>query len=84
MDRLSIYLTFMVGSVTTGALVIAVMTLGWYSWMAIGGAAAIGFVIAWPISYAVSRRIKRQDKGWDETKVEDVPSVIPDPSGPEV
>lgn len=84
MDRLSIYLTFMVGSVTTGALVIAVMTLGWYSWLAIGVAAAVGFVIAWPISYAISRRIKRQDKGWDETKVDDVPSVIPDPAAREV
>jgi putative flippase GtrA len=84
MDRLSIYLTFMVGSVTTGGLVVAVMTLGWYSWLAIGIAAAIGFAIAWPLSYALSRRIKRQDKGWDETKVDDVPSVNPDPSAPEV
>lgn len=84
MDRLSIYLTFMVGSVTTGGLVVAVMTLGWYSWLAIGVAAAIGFVIAWPISYAISRRIKRQDKGWDETSVDDVPSVIPDPAAREV
>ncbi|WP_019956038.1 hypothetical protein [Yoonia vestfoldensis] len=84
MDRLSIYLTFMVGSVTTGALVVAVMTLGWYSWLAIGVATAIGFVIAWPISYAISRRIKRQDKGWDETKLDNVPSAIPDPTAREV
>ncbi|MBR2574830.1 MAG: hypothetical protein IKE14_10925 [Loktanella sp.] len=84
MDRLSIYLTFMVGSVTTGGLVVAVMTLGWYSWLAIGVAAAIGFVIAWPISYAISRRIKRQDKGWDETRVDDVEGVIPDPAAREV
>lgn len=84
MDRLSIYLTFMVGSVTTGGLVVAVMTLGWYSWLAIGVAAAIGFVIAWPISYAISRWIKRRDKGWDETRVDDVESVIPDPAAREV
>jgi putative flippase GtrA len=84
MDRLSIYLTFIVGAVTTGVLVIAVLVMGWYSWPAIGGATAIGFVAAWPVSYIISRRIKRQDKGWDETRVDDVESVIPDPAAREV
>jgi hypothetical protein len=41
-------------------------------------------VLTWPISYAVSRRIKRQDPGWDATKVDRVDGVIPDPAAPEV
>jgi peptidoglycan/LPS O-acetylase OafA/YrhL len=84
MDRLSIYLTFIVGAVTTGALVVAVLVAGWYSWPAIGGATAVGFILAWPVSYMISRRIKRLDKAWDETKVHDVPGGLPDPAAPEV
>ncbi len=84
MDRLSIYLTFIVGAVTTGVLVIAVLVMGWYSWPAIGGATAIGFLAAWPVSYIISRRIKRQDKGWDETAIEGRESPLPDPTAPEV
>jgi len=84
MDRLSIFLTLAVGSVVTGSLVIAVLAMGWYNWPAIGGAAALGFLLSWPASYAVSRRIKRQDPDWDETKVDDVEGVIPEPSAREV
>ncbi len=84
MDRLSIYLTFIVGSVTTGALVIAVLVMGWYSWLAIGSATAVGFIIAWPVSYVISRRIKRQDKGWDETRVEGRETPLPNPAAPEI
>jgi len=84
MDRLSIFLTLIVGAMVTGGLVIAVLSLGWYSWPAIGGAAALGFMLSWPASYAVSRRIKRQDPNWDATKVDRVAGVIPDPSAPEV
>ncbi len=84
MDRLSIILTLAVGAMITGTLVIVVMTLGWYTWPAIGGAALIGFLLSWPASYAISRRIKRQDPDWDETKVEDVDRVIPEKDAPEV
>lgn len=84
MDRLSIILTLVVGSTVTGALVITVMSLGWYSWLAIGGAAAVGFLLSWPASYLVSRRIKRQDPEWDETRVDDVDGVVPDTSAKEV
>jgi len=84
MNRLSIFLTLAVGSVVTGTLIVIVMTLGWYSWSAIGGAAAVGVLSTWPLSYVLSRRIKRQDPGWDETKVDKVQSVVPEPSAPEV
>jgi hypothetical protein len=84
MDRLSIVLTLIVGSVVTGTLITAVLSLGWYSWPAIGGAAAIGFLITWPASYVVSRLIKRDDPGWDETKVERVDGIVPEKSAPEV
>jgi hypothetical protein len=62
MDRLSIVLSLIVGSALTGTLVIVVLTLGWYSWLAIGGATAVGFLATWPVSYVLSRRIKRQDR----------------------
>jgi hypothetical protein len=83
-DRLSIILTLVVGPVVMGGLIITVMSLGWYSWPAIGGAAAVGFLVTWPLSYIVSRRIKRRDPDWDETKVRRVEKGIPDASAPEV
>ncbi len=84
MDRLSIVLTLIVGPVVVGILVITVLTLGWYTWPVIGGVTALGFVLTWPLSYAISRRIKRKDKNWDETKVHDVDGIVPDPDAREV
>jgi len=84
MDRLSIYLTLIVGAVVTGSLITIVLSMGWYSWPAIGGAAALGFALSWPASYLISRRIKRNDTGWDETRVERVDGIVPDPGAPEV
>jgi membrane protein implicated in regulation of membrane protease activity len=84
MDRLSIYLTLAVGAMITGGCVIAVLSLGWYSWLAIGTAAAFGLLLTWPASYAISRRIKRQDPHWEDSKADLVNDVIPDPSKPEV
>lgn len=84
MDRLSIFLTLIVGAMVTGALVTVVLSLGWYSWAAIGGAAALGTALTWPLSYLVSRRIKQRDPGWDATQVDHVKGVIPDPAAPEV
>ena len=84
MDRLSIFLTLAVGAMVTGSLVTLVLALGWYSWTAIAVAAVIGVLLTWPISYLISRRIKRQDPDWDAKKVDRVDGVIPDPSAPEV
>ena len=84
MDRLSIFLTIIVGAMITGGLVAVVLSLGWYSWLGIGGAAALGVALTWPASYAISRRIKLQDPNWDATKIDRVEGVIPDPSAPEV
>lgn len=84
MDRLSIYLTLIVGAMVTGGLVTLVLSLGWYSWAAIGSAAALGVILTWPASYVISRRIKRLDPDWDASKVDRVPSVVPDPAAPEV
>lgn len=83
MDRLSLYLTLATGPVTTGVLVIAGMSMGYYGWPVIGIAAATGFVLAWPAAYLVSRRIKRQDPDFDHTK-EDRTGLVPDPRAPEV
>ena len=84
MDRLSIFLTLIVGSALTGGLIVAVLALGAYSWPAIGGTAATGFLLTWPASYAISRRIKRQDPGWDENRAAVADGMVPDPSAKEV
>jgi hypothetical protein len=83
MDRLSILLTLMSGAVLTGALVIAVLSFGWYSWPAILGAAVIGFALSWPTAYAISRLTKRNDANWDHTRVRNADHV-PRPGKPEV
>lgn len=83
MDRLSLFLTLATGPVTTGVFVITVMSLGFYSWPAIGGAAAAGWLTAWPAAYLVSRWIKRDDPEFDHTHASDQ-APLPDPKAPEV
>jgi xanthine/uracil permease len=83
MDRLSIVLTLATGAVTTGVLVIAVLTLGWVAWGPILAAVALGWILAWPAAYWVSRRIKRDDPNFDETRKPES-KVIPDPDAHEV
>ena len=41
-DRLSIFPTIIVSSIMNAGLVAIVLSLGWYSWPAIGGAWALG------------------------------------------
>lgn len=65
MDRLSIVLTFMTGSVLVGGLVIVVLALGLYNWPSIAIAAAIGLFLTWPVAYLISRWIKRDDPDWN-------------------
>lgn len=84
MDRLSMYLTFATGPVLVGGLVILVFSLGLYDWPWIIGAAVIGTVLTWPVAYWISRMIKRQDPDWDETKVDEVDGVVPNPKREEV
>lgn len=83
MDRLSILLTLMTGAVLTGSLAIGAFALGFYGWTAVLICAVIGFLASWPVAYLISRRIKRTDPVWDETRPRDK-GLIPDPSSPEV
>lgn len=83
MDRLSILLTPMTGSVLTGAFIITVFTLGLYGWPWVIGAAVLGFALSWPSAYLISRRIKRDDPAWDETRVQRT-DAMPRPNAPEV
>ena len=64
MDRLSIVLTLMTGSVLVGGLMVIVLSMGYYEWQPIAGAVAFGLVLTWPAAYVVSRLIKRDDPGW--------------------
>jgi membrane protein implicated in regulation of membrane protease activity len=85
MDRLSILLTLVVGAITTGVPVIAVLALGFYQWEVIVPVALIGFfVLAWPASYWVSRQVKREDPDWRESAKDEVDRVIPERDAPEV
>ncbi|QFT94294.1 hypothetical protein FIU86_15705 [Roseovarius sp. THAF9] len=84
MDRLSLYLTLLSGSFITGAIVIAGFTLGYYSvWTVVIGAVA-GFLFAWPTSYMISQRIKRQDPEWTPESDPDKQPAIQRPNAPEV
>ncbi|MEQ9257647.1 MAG: hypothetical protein RIG84_00970 [Roseovarius sp.] len=65
MDRLSIFLTFITGSILVGGLVTLVLGLGHYTWLAIAVAAGLGLVLTWPAAYLISRQIKREDPAWD-------------------
>lgn len=64
MDRLSYFLTLITGAVLVGGLVSVVLSMGYYAWLPIAGAAAVGLVLTWPTAYAISRLIKRDDPGW--------------------
>jgi hypothetical protein len=63
-DRLSIVLTLMTGSVLVGCFVITVLSMGYYAWQPMAGAIAAGLILTWPAAYAISRKIKRDDPGW--------------------
>lgn len=64
MDRLSVVLTLVTGSVLVGGLVIVVMSLGYYAWLPIAAAVVVGLLLTWPAAYVISRWIKLQDPGW--------------------
>lgn len=83
MDRLSIQLTLMTGPVLTGGLVIALFSLGHYAWPPILGAVALGFALSWYAAYLISRKIKRDDPNWDETR-KDRTDAVPRINEPEV
>jgi uncharacterized membrane protein YraQ (UPF0718 family) len=84
MDRLSIYLSFMTGSVLTGGLVIAAFSAGYMGWPVIIACVVIGWLFAWPSAYVISRRIKKWDNGWNHEKVENAQKPVPKPGAPEV
>ena len=83
MDRLSIILTFMTGPVLTAIPVIIAFTLDYYEWPAIAMGVAAGLLLSWPAGYVISRRLKRDDPKWDETRRDRTDSV-PRPGSPEV
>ncbi|WP_292289276.1 hypothetical protein [Marivita sp.] len=64
MDRLSIILSLLSGALISGFLVTTAFSMGYYNWWVIGGAVAVGMLMAWPSAYYVSRLIKNQDPHW--------------------
>lgn len=68
MDRLALVLHLIWGAALTGIFLVAVLTLGFYSWPAILGAVAVGAVLAVPASLLTARHIKRQDPDWDHRR----------------
>jgi predicted PurR-regulated permease PerM len=83
MDRLSIQLTLMTGAVLTGSFVIVLFSLGYYAWTPLLAAVALGYALSWPSAYLISRYIKREDPGWDETR-KDRTDAVPRINEPEV
>jgi putative flippase GtrA len=84
MDRLSIFLTIPIGAVIVGTLAVGVLTFEMYGWPPLIAAFVIGNLLTWPISYLVSRRIKRKDPDWRDEKVDETEGLIPRPGAKEV
>ena len=82
MDRLSYLLILATGPVLAGGFIIAVTSLGLYGWTYILSAGGLGWLLAWPAGYLISRRIKRQDPNFDHKKGSN-DGILPDPSAPE-
>ena len=84
MDRVALYLAFLGCSLITGAVVMAGLSLGYYSvWTIVIGAVA-GFQLALPTSYLISKLVKRQGQDWTpKTPPGDQPA-FPRPKAPEV
>lgn len=68
MDRLK-YVIYVSGffPLLAGGLVTLVLALGFYSVEVILLAAGVGVVLAFPASYFVSRKIKREDPNFDHS-----------------
>lgn len=82
MDRLSIFLTLMVGAVIAGGIVIAAFSIGYYSFWPVVIAAVVASIATWPVSYHVSSRIKRNDPNWHPRP--QARAARPDPDAPEI
>ncbi|HKL46222.1 MAG TPA: hypothetical protein VJ906_08255 [Roseovarius sp.] len=83
MDRLSLVLFLATGPALIGTFVTTVLALGFYGWPAIAMAAGLGAVLTWPVSYFISRWIKRDDPHFNH-KRHGTPGLLPDPDAPEI
>lgn len=59
MVRLAMLLHLFIGATLSGSAVIAVLVTGLSSGLMILGAAALGFLLAFPISFLLARRLYR-------------------------
>ncbi|WP_299791159.1 hypothetical protein [uncultured Marivita sp.] len=84
MDRLSIILSLLSGALITGTLVITAFSIGYYNWWVIGGSAIVGWLMAWPSAYYVSRLIKNNDPEWRTQRNPMKNGPIPKPNAKEV
>ncbi|WP_296763187.1 CTP synthetase [Sediminimonas sp.] len=61
MARLTIILHLFIGATLSGVGIVAVLVAGYGSGALIAGAALAGFVLAFPVSYAVARAMTHDD-----------------------
>jgi NAD/NADP transhydrogenase alpha subunit len=66
--RLRHVVYLMTNAVIVGGLIILVVALGLVGYAAIFGAIVLGFLLAWPISILVAKRIKAEDPAWNADK----------------
>ncbi len=57
MTRLMMTILSVVATTLAGMGVVLVLVLGWVTWQAILGAALIGLVAAFPVSYLIARAL---------------------------
>ncbi len=75
------YVILMTAASLAGALVIIAFTLGMYSWEAIAISVVAGVVIGVPLGILITRRMKRDDPAWDETRNRPKPPATSDRVG---
>jgi len=66
--RLRHVVYLMTNAVIVGSLIVLVIAMGWVGFAPIFGAILVGFILAWPASILVTKRIKVDDPAWNAAK----------------
>ena len=68
MDRLALYIAGLSFVTISGSVLIALFALDIYSVWTFVIAVGVGLITAYPVGYAISRKIKREDPFWKTRK----------------
>lgn len=84
MDRLAFYMALMAAWALAGTFVIIAFLLGYYTVWGIVVAAGLGFLLAYPVGYWISRKVKEDDPNWNPRHDPGDFGTVPPKDAPEV